>query len=89
MDLSIISYAVGIIGCVVGVVGLTRNSKKDTAHDAEKRARFEGEIKADIRNVSDLVIRLQEKFDKFSDSFSEEIDRKIKEHEQRFHSMKP
>lgn len=89
MDLSIIPIAVGVIGCVVGVIGLTRNNRKDSTEDAEKRARFEGEIKADIRNLSTLVLRLQEKMDSLSDGFDAEIDRKIKEHEQRYHSMKP
>lgn len=76
---------IAAIGLVISVLSYFFGVKKQSNADVEKRAHFEGEIKATLKRLVDDVDKIQQKFDKFSGNYIIEIDKKIQEHEARYH----
>lgn len=47
--------AIAIIGCVVGVLGFARNSKKDTAFDSE----WKGSVMEQLKQMNSTLIEMK------------------------------
>jgi len=76
---------VAIIGLVFTVLAYFGGKQKSSNEDREQRGRFEGEIKATLTNLKDSVNELKEKLEKANNGFYKEIDKRIAEHERRYH----
>ena len=76
---------IAAIGLTISILSYFFGLKKHSNDDVEKRARFEGEIKATLNALSADVKKIEEKFDRFSEGYYEEIEKRIKEHEVRYH----
>lgn len=76
----------GVIGIVIGVVGYFAGQKKQSNDEVQKRAYFEGEIKAKLDQVLTALEKLETKLSKNTDELYTEINKRIAEHERRYHS---
>ncbi len=77
---------IAIIGVVVSVLTYFAGVKKSSNAETEQRARFEGEIKAKLDQLNRSFEKLEAKLDKTTDDFYTEIDKRISEHERRYHN---
>ena len=82
---AIISAIVGIVGVVIGVVGYFGGQRKQSNDEVQKRAYFEGEIKAKLDQVITTLEKLENKLSKNTDELYTEISKQIAEHEKRYH----
>lgn len=86
--LSVIGYVGGAIGVIVGVVGYFAGQRKTSNAEVEKRARFEGSMEAQLKQVIEKLDKIEDKLSKNTDALYAEIDKAISEHERRYHSDK-
>ena len=82
---AIISAIVGIVGVVIGVVGYFGGQRKQSNDEVQKRAYFEGEIKAKLDQVINTLEKLENKLSKNTDELYTEISKQITAHEERYH----
>ena len=55
MSVTTITLTIAIIGCVIGVLGFFRNSKNDTALDAE----WKGSVMEQLKQMNQTLIELK------------------------------
>lgn len=82
MELTII---IAVIGVVLSILTYFAGVKRNSNTDVEKRARFEGEIKAKLDQLILSVEKLENKLTRNTDELHAEIKRQIAEHERRYH----
>lgn len=83
MDTNIL---IALVGAVIAVLTYFAGIKKSSNAETEQRARFEGEIKAKLDQLNRSFEKLESKLDKTADDFYTEIDKRISEHERRYHN---
>lgn len=81
----VISVIIAAIGCVIAVLTYFAGQKKASNGEIEKRARFEGEITAKLDQLIKSFDKLDAKLTRNTGELHEEIDKKILEHERRYH----
>lgn len=77
---------IAILGAVLSVLTFFAGSKRNSNTDVEKRARFEGEIKAKLDQLLQSVEKLENKLTRNTGELHAEIKRQIEEHERRYHA---
>lgn len=82
MDTNIL---IALVGAVIAVLTYFAGIKKSSNAETEQRARFEGEIKAKLDQLNRSFEKLESKLDKTAEDFYTEIDKRISEHERRYH----
>lgn len=50
-----ITLVIAIVGCVIGVLGFARNSKKDTAFDAE----WKGSVMEQLKQMNSTLVEMK------------------------------
>lgn len=83
MDTNII---IAVIGVIIAILTYFAGVKKSSNAETEQRARFEGEIKAKLDQLNRSFEKLEAKLDKTADDFYTEIEKRILEHERRYHN---
>lgn len=76
---------IAAIGAVVSVLTYFAGIKKSSNAETEQRARFEGEIKAKLDQLNRSFEKIESRLDKTANEFYAEIDKRISEHERRYH----
>lgn len=82
----IITVIVAIIGCVISTLTYFAGQKKTSNADVEKGAFFQGEITAKLDQLIKTVDKLDAKLTRNTGELHEEIDKKILDHERRYHN---
>jgi hypothetical protein len=82
----IITIAVAIIGCVVSILTYFAGQKRTSNNDVEKSAYFQGEMSAKIDQVIKNLEKLDSKLTRNTGELHDEIDKKILDHERRYHN---
>jgi hypothetical protein len=82
----IITIAVAIIGCVVSILTYFAGQKRTSNNDVEKSAYFQGEMSAKIDQVIKNLEKLDTKLTRNTGELHDEIDKKILDHERRYHN---
>ena len=82
----IITAVVAVIGCVLSVLTYFAGQKKTSNVEVEKRARFEGEITAKLDQLIKAFDKLEAKLTRNTGELHDEIDKKILDHERRYHN---
>ena len=72
----VITVVVAVIGCIISILTYFAGQKKNSNADVEKSAFFQGEITA----------KLDQKLTRNTGELHEEIDKKILDHERRYHN---
>lgn len=80
-----ITVLVAVIGCVITVISYFAGVKKSSTAEVEKRAYFEGEIKAKLDQLLTSFDKLEAKLSKNTDELYAQITKEIEEHERRYH----
>ena len=86
MNISI-TVLVAVVGCVLSCISFWVGQKKVTGEEAAKRARFEGMIDEKLNNLIKSVDKLDSKLSKSTTELYDEIDKRIAEHEKRYHKQ--
>lgn len=86
MDTVIISVIIAVIGCIVSILTYFAGQKKTSNEDVEKGAFFQGEITAKLDQLIKTVDKLDAKLTRNTGELHEEIDKKILDHERRYHN---
>lgn len=81
---AVVDILVVIFSGLAFFAGLKRTSNTDIA----ERARSEGEIKAKLDQLLNSFEKLENKLTRNTSELYEEIDKRISEHEKRYHSGK-
>ena len=82
MDTNIL---IALVGAIIAVLTYFAGIKRSSNAETEQRARFEGEIKAKLDQLNRSFEKLESKLDKTAEDFYTEIDKRISEHESRYH----
>lgn len=86
MNTVIISVIIAVIGCVLSVLTYFAGQKKASNEDVEKSAFFQGEITAKLDQLIKSVDKLEQKLTRNTGELHAEIDKKIADHERRYHN---
>lgn len=86
MATTIISVSIAAIALVVSIVNSFAGAKKTSNEDVEKSAFFQGEITAKLDQLIKTVDKLDQKLTRNTGELHEEIDKKILDHERRYHN---
>lgn len=81
-----LTVAIAITGIVLSIMTFFAGAKKTSNADVEKRARFEGEIKAKLDQLIKSVEQLEDKLSRNKNELYAEIRRQIQEHERHYHN---
>jgi len=81
-----ITVLVGIIGAVIAICTYFAGQKNQSVKDTEKRAYFEGTVNTKLDTLIERFDKLEEKLSASTSDLYDEIDKKIKEHEERYHN---
>lgn len=84
MDIPV-TVLVGIIGCVITALSFLLGQRKTTKEETAARATFEGIITEKLNNLIKTVDKLDEKLSSTSTKLYDEIDKRIEDHEKRYH----
>lgn len=76
---------IAFIGVIIAVLTYFAGAKRTSNADVEKRAYFEGEIKAKLDQLLTSFEKLEMKLSKNTDELYSEISKQIAEHERRYH----
>ena len=87
MNTVVITVAVAIIGCIISILTYFAGQKKVSNDDVEKSAFFQGEITAKLDQLLKTVDKLDQKLTRNTGELHEEIDKKILDHERRYHNV--
>lgn len=82
----ILPLIVAVIGVIVAILTYFAGQKKTSNADVEKNAFFQGEITAKLDQLIKTVEKLDQKLTRNTGELHEEIDKKITEHERRYHN---
>ena len=77
---------VAVIGVIIAILTYFAGQKKSSNADVEKSAFFQGEITAKLDQLIKTVDKLDQKLTRNTGELHEEIDKKITEHERRYHN---
>lgn len=78
---------IAVIGVLLAILSYFAGQKTQSNTDVEKRAYFEGEIKAKLDQLIKRFDNMEEKLSKRTAELHQEIDKSIAEHEKRYHSI--
>ena len=80
------NWVIGVFSLLIAVLSYFAGSKRSSNSDVEKRARFEGEIKAKLDQLLLSVEKLEQKLTRNTTELHDEIKRQMAEHERRYHN---
>lgn len=78
---------IGVIGVIIAVLTYIAGTKKTSNEEVEKRAYFEGQIGAKLDQVLHSLEKLESKVSKNTEELYNTIEKRIEEHERRFHGQ--
>ena len=81
-----ITVAIAIVSCIISILAYFAGQKKTSNDDVEKSAFFQGEITAKLDQLIKTVDKLDQKLTRNTGELHEEIDKKILDHERRYHN---
>lgn len=82
----VITVAIAIVSCIISILAYFAGQKKTSNDDVEKSAFFQGEITAKLDQLIKTVDKLDQKLTRNTGELHEEIDKKILDHERRYHN---
>lgn len=88
MTTVIITTITAVLGCVVAVCTYFAGQKKSSNADTAESAFFQGEVTAKLDQLIKSVEKLEQKLSRNTGELHAEIDKKIADHERRYHNAR-
>lgn len=86
MEAVTVTIIVGIVTAVVSIVSYFAGEKKTSKGEVAERARFEGNVEATLKQILLRLDGLDAKLTRNTTELYDEIDKRIAEHEKRYHA---
>lgn len=86
MDAATVTIIVGVVGAIIAVITYFAGEKKASKGEVAERARFEGNVEATLKQILLRLDGLDAKLTRNTTELYDEIDKRIAEHEKRYHA---